>query len=142
MRCRTTWERRRSARTMRARNTGICLAVAGLVAGLVLGVTDRPALGQVETPEGLMVGDSLAVGTMSYLDAMLTDRNVTWDAVNGRTTPQGIHALRVDLRAVEPQVVVVSLGTNDGPDPRRFTRRLRVMLDNLSPHTCVIWTAI
>jgi lysophospholipase L1-like esterase len=127
---------------MSARNTSICLAVAVLVVALVLGVTDRPALGQVETPEVLIVGDSLAVGTMPYLDAMLTDRNVTWDAVNGRTTPQGIHALRVDLRAVEPQAVVVSLGSNDGSDPRRFRHRLRLMLGDLSPSTCVIWTTI
>jgi lysophospholipase L1-like esterase len=127
---------------MSARNMSICLGVAGIVVVLVLGVTERSALGQVEMPDVLIVGDSLAVGTMPYLDGMLTDRNITWDAVNGRTTPQGIHALRVDLRAVEPQAVVVSLGTNDGPDPRRFARRLRSMLGDLSPNTCVIWTAI
>jgi lysophospholipase L1-like esterase len=120
----------------------ICLGAAVLVVVLVFGVTERSALGQVEIPEVLIVGDSLAVGTMPYLDGMLTDRNITWDAVNGRTTPQGIHALRADLRAVEPQAVVVSLGTNDGADPRRFTRRLRRMLGQLSPNTCVIWTAI
>lgn len=120
----------------------ICLGSAVLAVVLVLGLPERPALAQIEMPDVLILGDSLAVGTMPYLDTMLTDRTLTWDAVNGRTTPQGIHALRVDLRAVQPQVVVVSLGTNDGPDPRRFTRRLRAMLDNLSPHTCVIWTAI
>ena len=120
----------------------ICLGFALLLGALVLGVSERPALGQVEMPDVLIVGDSLAVGTMPYLDAMLTDHDVTWDAVNGRTTPQGIEALRVDLREVQPQAVVVSLGTNDGPDPRRFTRRLRRMLGDLSPTTCVIWTAI
>jgi lysophospholipase L1-like esterase len=127
---------------MSARNMSICLGVAVLVVALVLGLAGRPALAQVEMPEVLIVGDSLAVGTMPYLDAMLTDRNVTWDAVNGRTTPQGIHALRVDLRAVEPQAVVVSLGSNDGSDPRRFTRRLRLMLRDLPPSTCVVWTTI
>jgi hypothetical protein len=127
---------------MSARNMSICLGVAVLVAALELGLAGRPALAQVEMPEVLIVGDSLAVGTMPYLDAMLTDRDVTWDAVNGRTTPQGIHALRVDLRAVEPQAVVVSLGSNDGSDPRRFTRRLRLMLGDLPPSTCVVWTTI
>jgi lysophospholipase L1-like esterase len=127
---------------MSARNMSIWLGVSALVAVLLLRVSEQAALGQVEMPEVLIVGDSLAVGTMPYLGALLTDRNVTWDAVNGRTTPQGIHALRVDLRAVEPQAVVVSLGSNDGSDPRRFTRRLRLMLGDLSPSTCVIWTAI
>lgn len=123
---------------MRTRNACICLGMAVLA----LGVPDRSALAQIDLPDVLIVGDSLAVGTMPYLGAMLPDRTVMWDAVNGRTTPQGIQALRVDLRVVQPQAVVVSLGTNDGPDPRRFTDRMRRMLANLSPATCVIWTTI
>jgi hypothetical protein len=127
---------------MSARNMSICLGCAVLVVVLLLGLPERAALGQVEMPGVLIVGDSLAVGTMPYLDGMLNDRSITWDAVNGRTTPQGIHALRVALREVQPQAVVVSLGTNDGPDPRRFTRRLRLLLGDLSRRTCVIWTTI
>jgi hypothetical protein len=127
---------------MSARNMSICLGLAVLVGMLPAGLPERAALGQVEMPEVLIVGDSLAVGTMPYLDGLLSDRTITWDAANGRTTPQGIHALRVALREVEPQAVVVSLGTNDGPDPRRFTRRLRLLLGDLSPRTCVIWTTI
>jgi len=127
---------------MRARNTSICLGFAALAVVLMVGVPTRPALAQIKMPDVLILGDSLAVGTMPYLGGMLTDRNITWDAVNGRTTPQGIHALRVDLREVQPQAVVVSLGTNDGSDPRRFTRRLRRVLSDLSPSTCVIWTTI
>jgi GDSL-like lipase/acylhydrolase family protein len=127
---------------MSARNMSICLEFAVLVVVLLLGLPERAALGQVEMPDVLIIGDSLAVGTMPYLDGMLSDRTITWGAVNGRTTPQGIHALRVALREVEPRAVVVSLGTNDGPDPRRFTRRLRLLLGDLSPRTCVIWTTI
>jgi hypothetical protein len=127
---------------MSARNMSICLGFAVLVGMLLAGLPERAALGQVEMPDVLIVGDSLAVGTMPYLDGMLSDHTITWDAANGRTTPQGIHALRVALREVEPQAVVVSLGTNDGPDPRRFTRRLRLLLGDLSPRTCVIWTTI
>ena len=118
------------------------MGVAVLVVMLLAGLPERAALAQVEMPDVLILGDSLAVGTMPYLGAMLTDRHITWDAANGRTTPQGIHALRVALRELEPQSVVVSLGTNDGPDPRRFTRRLRLLLGDLSPSTCVIWTTI
>jgi hypothetical protein len=127
---------------MSARNMSICLGFAVLVGMLLAGLPERAALGHVEMPDVLIVGDSLAVGTMPYLDGMLSDHTITWDAANGRTTPQGIHALRVALREVEPQAVVVSLGTNDGPDPRRFTRRLRLLLGDLSPRTCVIWTTI
>jgi lysophospholipase L1-like esterase len=113
-----------------------------VLAVLLLGLPQRPALAQLEMSDVLIIGDSLAVGTMPYLDSMLTDRSITWDAANGRTTPQGIHALRAALREVEPQAVVVSLGTNDGSDPHRFTHRVRLMLHDLAPRTCVIWTTI
>lgn len=128
--------------TMSARNMSICLGFAILAAALVLGAPQGSALAQVQTPDVLIIGDSLAIGTMPFLDEMLTDRNLTWDTVNGRTTPQGMRALRLALRESEPQAVVVSLGTNDGPDPRRFTSRLRRMLRDLAPDTCVIWTAV
>jgi hypothetical protein len=97
----------------------------------------------VSESDVLVLGDSLAVGTMPYLDSMLpTDVNLTWDAVDGRTTPQGIDALRLDLREVEPELVVVSLGSNDGPDPKRFTSRIQQVLADLSPNTCVAWFSI
>jgi lysophospholipase L1-like esterase len=125
--------------------------MAAIAAALVLGIGQEASLAQVAPdaaasvaaePDVLVLGDSLAVGTMPYLDALLTDTNLTWDAVDGRTTPQGMHALRLDLREVEPQTVVVSLGSNDGPDPGRFTRRIRRLLDDLSPQTCVVWFTI
>ena len=112
---------------------------------LLAAANGSPARAQSEpaaVQEVLIIGDSIAVGTMPYLDEMLADRNLTWDAVNGRTTPGGLLALRDALREVEPQVVVSILGTNDGPDPRRFTHRLRRMLRDLAPNTCVIWSAI
>jgi lysophospholipase L1-like esterase len=80
---------------------------------------------------------------MPYLDEMLPPEvNVTWDAVDGRTTPQGIESLQFDLHEVEPQVVAVSLGSNDGPDPARFTSRIRRLMHDLSPTTCVAWFSI
>jgi lysophospholipase L1-like esterase len=127
---------------MSARSTSICLGLVTLAAVLVLGAPGGSALAQLEMPDVLVIGDSLAVGTRPYLDGMLTDRNLTWDAVDGRTTPQGMHALRMALREIEPQVVVVSLGTNDGPDPARFTSRLRRLLHDVSARTCVVWAAV
>jgi lysophospholipase L1-like esterase len=134
---------------MSARNTSttICLSLAAIaaVAGFAAARPPAPAQGAPLTPAAdvLVLGDSLAVGTMPYLDEMLpTDVNITWDAVDGRTTPQGIESLQFDLREVEPEIVAVSLGSNDGPDPARFTRRIRRLLADLSPHTCVAWFSI
>src|SRR5205085_11363183 len=56
---------------------------------------------------------SLAVGMKPYLGDLL-GAPVAWDAKSGRTTPQGLSALRAALRTVvAPKAVVISLGTND-----------------------------
>lgn len=134
---------------MSARNTSltICLSVAAIVAAVAVALVraPEPAQGAATAVVGevLVLGDSLAVGTMPYLDEMLPPEvNVTWDAVDGRTTPQGIESLQFDLHEVEPQVVAVSLGSNDGPDPARFTSRIRRLMHDLSPTTCVAWFSI
>jgi lysophospholipase L1-like esterase len=90
----------------------------------------------------LVVGDSLAVGTQPLLGELLAYRQITWDARSGRTTPQGLLSLRADLRRVTPQTVVVSLGTNDGPDPARFANRLHRVLSTIPAGACVVWPAI
>jgi lysophospholipase L1-like esterase len=77
-----------------------------------------------------------------YLGGLLRYRDLTWAARSGRTTPQGIAALRQALRAVTPQTVVVSLGTNDGPDPGRFHDRMRRVLAMVPARACVVWAAI
>jgi lysophospholipase L1-like esterase len=98
-----------------------------------------PAAAAVPT---IVVGDSLAVGTLPYLGPLLPAHRLTWDVRNGRTTPQGMRALRAQLRVMQPGAVVVSLGTNDGPDPRRFADRMRRMLAAIPPSVCVIWPSI
>jgi lysophospholipase L1-like esterase len=133
---------------MSGRNLSICLGLAAAIAvALLLGVSQGQSLAQQPSDEPLadllVLGDSLAVGTMPYLDEMLpSDVNLTWDAVDGRTTPDGIDSLRIDLLDVAPEIVAVSLGSNDGPDPARFTRRIRALLRDLPPHTCVAWFSI
>jgi lysophospholipase L1-like esterase len=133
---------------MSGRNLSICLGLAAAIAVMLLvGVSQGQVVAQQpsDEPESdlLVLGDSLAVGTMPYLDQMVpSDVNITWDAVDGRTTPQGIDSLRFDLREVAPEIVAVSLGSNDGPDPARFTRRIRALLRDLGPHTCVAWFSI
>jgi lysophospholipase L1-like esterase len=133
---------------MSGRNLSICLGLAAAIAVVLLGgVSQGQTVAQQPSDQPLfdllVLGDSLAVGTMPYLDQMVpSDVNNTWDAVDGRTTPQGIDSLRFDLREVAPEIVAVSLGSNDGPDPARFTRRIRALLRDLGPHTCVAWFSI
>lgn len=133
---------------MSGRNLSICLGLAAAIAVVLLGgVSQGQTVAQQPSDQPLfdllVLGDSLAVGTMPYLDQMVpSDVNITWDAVDGRTTPQGIDSLRFDLREVAPEIVAVSLGSNDGPDPARFTRRIRALLRDLGPHTCVAWFSI
>lgn len=89
----------------------------------------------------LVVGDSLAVGLKPYLGGLL-DEDVAWDAKSGRTTPQGLLALRSALKVVRPKTVVISLGTNDGPDPARFQDRIDRVLTAIGPDACVVWSDI
>lgn len=89
----------------------------------------------------LVVGDSLAVGLRPYLAEQL-GADVAWDAKSGRTTPQGLSALRAALKVVQPSTVVVSLGTNDGSDPARFQSRIDRALATIGPQRCVVWTTI
>jgi len=90
----------------------------------------------------LVVGDSLAVGMKPFLGAMLPRSPLAWDAVTGRTTPVGLHRLRIDLRTMTPRTVVISLGTNDGPDPARFADRLRRVMRAVPSDACVVWASI
>jgi lysophospholipase L1-like esterase len=119
------------------------LRIAGIVSLLVAGAVAFacPAAGAQQGPV-LVVGDSLAVGMRPFLIPMLGDREVTWNARTGRTTPQGLQVLRATLPRVTPATVVVSLGTNDGSDPRRFADRIRRVLRDLPPRACVIWPTI
>lgn len=100
------------------------------------------AAAQTDHPQVLVVGDSLAVGTQPFLGEMLDGSDLTWDARSGRTTPEGMQALRAALRTVTPTTVIVSLGTNDGSDPARFADRVHRTLATIPPSACVVWASI
>jgi hypothetical protein len=119
------------------------LRIAGIASLLVAGVIAFacPAARAAQGPV-LVVGDSLAVGMRPFLIPMLGDREVTWNARTGRTTPQGLQVLRAVLPQVTPATVVISLGTNDGSDPRRFADRIGRVLRALPPRACVVWPTI
>jgi hypothetical protein len=119
------------------------LRIAGIFTVLVAGAVAfaSPAASAADGPV-IVVGDSLAVGMRPFLAPLLGDRVVAFDARTGRTTPQGMQVLRRLLTTAKPATVVVSLGTNDGPDAARFADRIRRILGALPPRTCVVWPSI
>jgi lysophospholipase L1-like esterase len=90
----------------------------------------------------LVVGDSLAVGTMPYLGPMLGGRNIVAATKSGITTPEGMELVRKELRLVTPATVVISLGSNDGSDAKKFADRVRRTMSLLPENACVIWATI
>ena len=89
------------------------LLVAALAAACLVAA---PAAAQDARPQVLVVGDSLAVGTHPYLGKLLEGSDLTWDARSGRTTPQGMQALRRALADRE---------ADDGRRQPRHERRVR-----------------
>jgi len=101
-----------------------------------------PAQAGPAVPEVLVLGDSLAVGMRPSLRELLPDRTLTFDVRSGRTTPQGLAALRRERRHVRPQTVVVSLGTNDGSSTTTFYDRIQRVLSAVPDDACVVWPAV
>jgi lysophospholipase L1-like esterase len=101
-----------------------------------------PDVALADAAQVLIVGDSLAVGMQPFLGEMITDREVTFDARAGWTSPQGMEALRLDLTQWAPQTFVISLGTNDGSNPGVFADRIRRTMRMLPPYACVVWPSI
>lgn len=121
---------------------------AALIAALSLLVLFAPsrAVARVTPADAsadvLVLGDSLGVGLRPSLSGLLGDTKIAWDVRSGRTTPQGLVALRHALRIVHPKTVIVSLGTNDGPDGSRFASRITKVLRDIGPDACVVWADI
>jgi lysophospholipase L1-like esterase len=113
-----------------------------LVLAFGLTALSAPAAGKPDPTSVLVVGDSLATGLQPYLGPLIAPRRIVWDVSAGRTTPEGLVRLRAELRVVTPQVVLVSLGTNDGPHADRFRDRIRRALRAIPPHVCVVWADI
>lgn len=126
----------------RGSTLAVVLALFLVAWGAAASVAPGRSGGPGEQTGTLVVGDSLAVGMRPYLGALLPGRAITWDVRSGRTTPQGLQRLRAQLREADPRLVLISLGTNDGPDPRRFTSRLRRALAAIPGDACVVWSSI
>jgi lysophospholipase L1-like esterase len=123
-------------------NVNAALAAVAAIAAVVAPVALGPGVAEADPAQVLVVGDSLAVGIRPFLREMIANREVTFDAKAGRTTPQGMEALRLELAQYAPQTVVISLGTNDGSDPDVFADRVHRTLREVPPGACVVWPAI
>lgn len=121
--------------------TTIAAALACAASALAPAAADAQLVAVNPQASVLVVGDSLAVGLRPYLQQQL-GTDVAWDAKSGRTTPQGLFALRAALKVVQPTTVVVSLGTNDGSSPERFQDRIDRMLSAIGSKRCVVWANI
>jgi lysophospholipase L1-like esterase len=91
---------------MRAR---LALAAVAAAAGLLAAAPGAAA----QAGPVLVVGDSLELGTGPYLREELRQVELDIDAKTGRSSAQGLVALRRDLRP-RYRVVVFDLGVNDG----------------------------
>ena len=90
----------------------------------------------------LVNGDSLAVGTKTYLPAELRRWRVSQSTEVSRHAFEGADVMRAYGRSL-PRVIHVSLGTND--DPRAvgpFRAAIRKVMDVAGPRRCVVWTNI
>ena len=121
---------------------GIGSAAGGALLALLALLLGSVAPAHAGDSDVIVVGDSLAVGTLPYLGPMLDGRNIVAAAQNGITTPKGMSLLRRELRVVTPKTVIISLGTNDGSDPKRFADRVRRTMSLLPDNACAIWATI
>jgi lysophospholipase L1-like esterase len=89
----------------------------------------------------LVVGDSLAVATEGPLAGLLPGWRIKTSASQGRHTGDGVADIvsRSDL----PEVIFVSLGTNDNPsETDGFAADVGRVLDSAGPSRCVVWANI
>ena len=84
----------------------------------------------------LLLGDSLAVGISTYVDAGIGERALTVDAAEGRNTATSV-SLLAPYADTAPPVWLVSLGTNDNID--EFEQQARQVMKLAGPDRCVVW---
>jgi lysophospholipase L1-like esterase len=100
------------------------------------GAGDTPKLGHL-----LVVGDSLAEATEGQLARLLPGWQIDTSAFRGRHTDDGV--AEIVARPNLPDVIFVSLGTNDLPSATAsFETQVDRVLDAAGPSRCVLWANI
>jgi lysophospholipase L1-like esterase len=88
-----------------------------------------------------VVGDSLAEGTEAPLAQLLPAWQIETSAARGRHTSDGV--AEIVSRSNLPDVIFVSLGTNDNPsETDGFAAEVGRVLDSAGPSRCVVWANI
>ena len=88
-----------------------------------------------------VVGDSLAVGTEAPLSQLLPGWRIKTSAFTDRHTADGV--AQIAAMPNLPDVIVVSLGTNDNPsETERFAGEVETVMDSAGPARCVVWVNI
>lgn len=89
----------------------------------------------------LVVGDSLAEATEAPLATLLPGWQIETSAFTGRHTGDGV--AEITSRSNLPDVIFVSLGTNDHPSATAsFGAEVQQVLDAAGPSRCVLWANI
>ena len=100
------------------------------------GAGAAPQLGRL-----LVVGDSLAEATEAPLAQLLPGWQIETSASRGRHTDDGV--AEIVSRPNLPDVIFVSLGTNDLPSATAsFESQVNRVLDAAGPSRCVLWANI
>jgi len=138
----------------------ILLALYGTLAGTTekaAGPQKQPAPEQAtpqaesEAPPGaaaggspgsvFVIGDSLAVATEGPLAQLLPGWRIKTSAFTDRHTADGVAQI-VGMPNL-PDVIVVSLGTNDNPsETASFAAEVGAVMDAAGPSRCVVWVNI
>jgi 3D (Asp-Asp-Asp) domain-containing protein len=95
-----------------------------------------PPPAAAETGPVLNLGDSLAVGSGPALERELAGRTVTTLARNGRTSSEGLSALRGAGKL--PKTIIVQLGTND-TDVASFRANVRSIVAIARRSSATVW---
>jgi lysophospholipase L1-like esterase len=90
----------------------------------------------------LHYGDSLTVGTGAYLSSFLPGWSIIESGRVSRHAAEGPSAVR-SLNSSLPRVLVISLGTNDGPSAvAAFATDVRRIAAAAGHDRCVIWSTV
>jgi hypothetical protein len=126
--------------SFRARVTILTAIAAASTVALV--ATSLAASSRESSREIFVDGDSLAVGTSSYLASVLRGWKLSAAAQVGRRADEGVRALQSRGSSLE-RVIVVDLGTNDDPAlVGRFASYVKAVVRAAGPSRCVIWSTI
>jgi lysophospholipase L1-like esterase len=108
----------------------------------------RPTVTPLEAAEGCrvgIIGDSLTVGSMPYFAGAFAERGCGVSFVNAAKSRSTAHgALVAELIVASgqaPDIWVIALGTNDGPNPAAFTGQVDRIVD-LASGRPVLWVNI